>query len=111
MRAYVHVTTLKNKEAHVSVNDAKDLSEKLRVDMEVIGTDGNHIGRVQQVRPHDFLLHRPLSPSIFVPFGAVDTVSGKNNRVTLTVSEGEIAESGWAGLEADVSATRSFGGK
>lgn len=95
----------------MGVNDAKDLSEKLRVEMEVVGADGNHVGHVRQVRPHDFLLHRPLSPSVFVPFSAVDTVSVKNNRVTLTVSEGQIAESGWAGLEADVSATRSLGGK
>ncbi len=95
----------------MGVNDPNDLSERLRVDMEVIGADGNHIGHVRQVRPHDFLLHRPLSPSVFVPFGAIDTVSATNNRVTLTVSEGAIAESGWAGLEADVSATRSLGGK
>ncbi len=95
----------------MSVNDVKDLSERLRTDMEVIGRDGNHIGHVLQVRPHDFLLHRPLSPSVFVPFDAVETVSEKNNRVTITVSEGEIAEAGWEGLEADVSATRSLGGK
>ncbi len=93
------------------LNDATDMSQRLRSEMEVIGRDGNHIGRVLQVRPHDFLLHRPLSPSVFVPFDVIDRVSERDNRITLTVAEGEIAERGWPGLEDDVSVAKSLGGK
>lgn len=88
----------------------KEISRRLKVDMEVIGADGNHIGHIKQVRPTQFLLHRPESPSIFVPYSAVDTFSEIDNRVVLNVPEGRIAEMDWPGLESDESVLKPLGG-
>ncbi len=92
------------------VDENREAARKLKNDMEVLGSDGSHIGHIREVRPDSFLLHRPLSVSVFVPFHAIDTISESDNRVILKVSEGQIAESGWPSLEADQSARKPLGG-
>jgi hypothetical protein len=86
------------------------LLRRMKTEMEVIGQDGNHIGHVREIRPRDFLLHRPGAISVFVPFEFVDEVSEPGNRVILKVTEGQIAEMDWPSLEEDVSARKPLGG-
>jgi hypothetical protein len=68
--------------------------EQIRVGMEVVGSDGRRIGTVKEVRTSDFLVNRPMARDIYVPFGAIQTISG--NTVTLTIPADQVEQMGWA---------------
>lgn len=84
-----------------STGEERDFPKQAMAGMQVVGRDGNHIGKVKVVRPGDFLLERPYSREIFVPFEHVESLSRADNRITLRISEGEIAEMTWKSLADD----------
>jgi uncharacterized protein (TIGR02271 family) len=60
---------------------------------DVVGSDGERVGRVKGVRGSDFLLDRPGRRDVYVPFAAVAQVTG--GRVVLAVGSHEVDEQGW----------------
>ncbi|HET7036396.1 MAG TPA: DUF2171 domain-containing protein [Thermomicrobiaceae bacterium] len=61
--------------------------------MEVVGSDGDKVGDVDQVRDHYFRVRRSLAPDFFIPYAAVTRVEGQ--RVVLNVPDEEVHEFGW----------------
>ena len=72
-------------------------SRLIRSGMNVVGTDGERIGQVKEVRGSDFLIDRPMARDVYVPFSACRTVS--SNRVVLTIRADEVDNMGWANPE------------
>jgi hypothetical protein len=66
----------------------------IAVGMDVTDSGGSHAGRVKEVRPNDFLLNRPSALDIYVPFDAIEDVTG--NAVILTLSATQIDDMSWA---------------
>jgi hypothetical protein len=61
--------------------------------MEVVGSDGDRVGTVKQIRENDFLVNRPLQRDVYVPFDAVKDVA--NGKVVLTVQAGQVDNMNW----------------
>lgn len=61
--------------------------------MGVITHDRIEVGSVKEVRAKDFLLDRSMRRDIYVPFDAIDAISGLN--VVLTVTADEIDSADW----------------
>jgi hypothetical protein len=56
--------------------------------MDVVGSDGGHIGKVKEVRADDLLIDRRMQLDVYVPFSAIRDVV--DDRVVLTVAELEL---------------------
>lgn len=61
--------------------------------MDVIGSDGESLGQVKEVRGSDFLLDRPMARDVYVPFSAVQTVDGE--RVMLRYRSDDLGDQDW----------------
>jgi len=61
--------------------------------MAVMGSDGDEVGKVKNVRTDDFLVDRRFERDVYVPFTAIKEVSG--DRVVLTVETKETGKMGW----------------
>jgi hypothetical protein len=64
----------------------------VRVGMEVIGRDGEHVGEVKEVRANDFLVDRPMARDVYVPFSACQTTRGQ---IRLNVRADEVDQQNW----------------
>lgn len=58
------------------------------VGMEVIATNGKHIGQVKEIEEQDFLVNRRFRRDLYLPFGTIERVDG--NQVILKVTEFEL---------------------
>ncbi|MCC6180160.1 MAG: BON domain-containing protein [Chloroflexi bacterium] len=61
--------------------------------MDVVGSDGDQIGVVKDVRDGDFLIDRPAARDVYAPFGVVDAVIG--NRIILTIPADQVDNMNW----------------
>jgi hypothetical protein len=74
---------------------------EIEVGMDVIGVDGEPVGRVKEVRTADFLLGRPMAHGLFVPYQFVLSVPDRGDKpakpkeVVLTVSAAHLDSQGW----------------
>jgi hypothetical protein len=77
--------------------------------MAVLDADRERVGQVKEVRDSDFLIDRPLGHAIFVPFGAIGEVMGREVVLTITAAhldsikwphQGEAADNGSDGTIA-----------
>jgi hypothetical protein len=66
---------------------------QLTVGMPVLGSDMSEVGSVKEVRSNDFLLDRPMHRDVYVPFSAVQNVSG--NQVILNVLSNQVDNMNW----------------
>lgn len=62
--------------------------------MEVVGTDGNQVGHVKDVRGADFLVDRPMKRDLYIPFDAVQVV--QENQVILSIPASQVDEMKWS---------------
>jgi hypothetical protein len=73
--------------------------------MGVVSIDGEHIGKVKEVREGEFLIDRPLAHDLWAPFTAV-VEAGEHggafrrgprqpSEVVLGVSHNHVEEQGW----------------
>jgi hypothetical protein len=60
---------------------------RVRAGMEVVGSDGNGVGQVKEVRDNDFLVNRRMARDITVAYSAVRDLEG--NKVVLNVPAGQ----------------------
>jgi len=69
----------------------------VRPGMEVVGSDGESVGLVKEVRAEDFLLDRVMRRDLYVPFSAVDRVITDvvPDRVVLTIRGADVAVMDW----------------
>jgi hypothetical protein len=69
----------------------------VRSGMEVVGSDGESVGLVKEVRAQDFLLDRVMRRDLYVPFSAVDRVITDvvPERVVLTIRGADVAVMDW----------------
>lgn len=76
-------------------------ADQISVGMDVIGVDGQAVGRVKEVRSSDFLLDRPLDRALYVPYQFVLSVPERGEkpvrpvRVILTVSGEQLDTQEW----------------
>ena len=64
--------------------------------MEVVGSDGERVGVLRDVRPAeaDILVHRPLlQRDVYIPFDAIDGV--REGAMVLTLPAAEVVQQGW----------------
>jgi hypothetical protein len=66
---------------------------QITVGMQVVGTDGGNIGTVKEVRNNDFLVNIPMHRDVYVPYNAVQNVTG--NTVALNIPSNQINNMGW----------------
>jgi hypothetical protein len=66
---------------------------QIRTGMNVLGADMSEVGTVKEVRNNDFLLNRPMHRDVYVPFSAVQNVSG--NQVILNVLSNQVDNMNW----------------
>jgi hypothetical protein len=79
--------------------------EQIQVGMEVLSSDGQHIGKVKEVREADFLVDRPLARDVFVPYEFVMGTPHEVERmrgapmgpteVVISVSAAHVDTQGW----------------
>jgi len=74
-------------------------ANQIDVGLEVIGFDGERVGKVKEVRPNDFLLDRPMAHDLYVPYTFIMSVpdrgDGRPNEVVLNVTSENIDHQGW----------------
>ncbi len=78
-------------EAHIHTPHSGNI-DQLRVGMEVIGSDGEVVGRVKAIHDTSFLVDRRFHHDIFVPFDVVHDVT--LNEVALTIPAHEVSQHG-----------------
>ena len=66
---------------------------QLRESMPVLGADEERIGVIKEVRANDFLVDRRLARDVYVPFSAIQRVTGAG--VTIKVDAGDVNDQGW----------------
>ncbi len=66
----------------------------VRTGMDVVGIDGEQVGRIKEVCRADFLVDRMLQRDIYVPLDAVQVVIER--RIVLTVRGDRVDNRGWA---------------
>lgn len=78
--------------------------EQIQVGMQVTSLDGERLGEVKEVREGEFLLDRPMSRDLWVPFSAVLATSDytgnirgpvQPDAVVLEVAHARVDEMGW----------------
>ncbi len=70
------------------------LRSQIRVGMDVLGSDGERIGEVKELRDNDFVVDRHLATDIYVPFEVVQTI--RANQVVINVPAAQVDTYGWA---------------
>lgn len=83
----------KGDQPDITIPGQTDFSTLLEPGMIVLGSDGQAVGTVKEVRYDDFLLNRPMARDIYVPFRACDRVD--NDQLVLTVASDAITQQGW----------------
>lgn len=71
-----------------------DFRSQLREGMSVVGSDGDNVGELKEISSSSFLLDRSMHREIFVPYSAIQSVTG--DRVMLSVRSNDIDDQGWA---------------
>ena len=66
---------------------------QVNVGMQVVGTDGGNIGTVKEVRDNDFLVNIPMHRDVYVPYNAIQNVTG--NTVALNIPSNQVNNMGW----------------
>lgn len=66
---------------------------QVRETMDVIGSDGNDVGRVKEVRDNDFLVDRAMQRDIYIPYSAIQSIHGE--RIMLNIPAGQVDAMGW----------------
>ena len=72
---------------------ATESSRQARDGMEVVGSDGERVGLVKEVRAGDLLVDRAMRRDLYVPLDAVREVTGE--RVVLTIPADGADDQGW----------------
>jgi len=71
------------------------------VGMGVVGTDGEVVGTVKEVRATDFLVDRPFARDVYVPIEFVQAIVDEtasdpvDPHVVLTIRADSVADAGW----------------
>ncbi len=68
-------------------------AQRPAVDMDVVGSDGEEVGRVKEVHANDFVVDRRLKRDVTIPFNGISAIQG--NRVVLTVPADEVDTHYW----------------
>ncbi len=66
--------------------------DEIRPGMEVVGSQGEHVGTVEEVRNGDFLVGRPGKRNVYVPFAECNVAGGQ---VQLNVPADKVENQGW----------------
>ena len=79
--------------------------DQIEVGMDVVGIDGERVGKVKEVREGAFLIDRPLARDLWVPFSAVLEAGEQGgafrrgptqpSEVMLNVNGGHVEDQGW----------------
>jgi len=75
-------------------SSGSEFRERIREHMDVVGSEGEAIGDVKEISNNSFLVDRPMHRDVFVPFGAIRSMSG--NRISLSIPASEVDDQGWA---------------
>jgi hypothetical protein len=65
---------------------------RVQVGMEVVGSDGQGVGQVKDVRDTDFLVNRRMSRDLTVSYSEIREIDGNN--VVLTAPAGQAGRAG-----------------
>lgn len=62
--------------------------------MPVVGSDGDDVGLVKECRESDFLVDRSMQRDIYVPYSAVEDITG--DTIALNIPADQVDDMGWA---------------
>lgn len=71
------------------------------IGMGVVGSDGEEVGIVKEVRTTDILVDRPLARDVYVPLEAIQAIvdatatDSVDPRVVLTIRADSVGDMGW----------------
>ena len=84
---------------------ANNPGDQIQIGMDVNTVDGQHLGKVKEIRGDEFLLDRPLARDLWVPLSSVmGTAEYRTNfrrgapepeQVVLNVSAAHVESQGW----------------
>lgn len=66
---------------------------QVRPGMEVVGTNGNAVGRVREAHDTYFLVERSAARDLYVPYGSIRALIG--DEIVLDVSADQVDAMGW----------------
>src|SRR4030088_2741968 len=80
-------------------------ADQIHPGMDVVAIDGEHIGKVKEVREGEFLIDRPLARDLWVPFSSVLEAGEQGgtlrrgppqpSEVMLNISAAHVDNQGW----------------
>jgi len=71
--------------------------------MVVLSSEGKEVGKVKEIREHDFLLDRAVAPDIYLPYTTADNVEGE--AIALNISVAQVDDLGFADTGDDQTTT------
>jgi hypothetical protein len=86
------VTTITHTTRDAKADRLQGLRTQIREGMDVVGTDGQRVGKVKEIRDSDFLLDRPMSRDLYDPF---DSAEIYGEHIRLMVPSTQINEQNW----------------
>ncbi len=66
---------------------------RVRPGMDILGSDGDRVGTVKEVRTSDFLANRSMQRDIYIPFDSIMDVTGDTVRLNIPASQ--VDNMGW----------------
>ncbi|HET8629213.1 MAG TPA: DUF2171 domain-containing protein [Thermomicrobiales bacterium] len=72
------------------------MPDDIRVGMKVVGSHGDHVGTVKDVRADDFVVDRMLQRAVAIPKDAVRDVTG--NTIELSIPADRVENTNWQNL-------------
>lgn len=66
---------------------------KVKVGMDIVGSDGDAVGQVKEVRENDLLVHRAMQRDIYIPFSAIHSCTDR--ACMLNIPAGQVDNMGW----------------
>ena len=78
---------------HLKIQDPQARHpDRMQKGMDVVGRLGDYVGRVKEIREQDFLVDRPFSRDVYVPFNSIYAVT---DQVWLRIREDDLYRQEW----------------
>jgi hypothetical protein len=68
----------------------QQIHDLIRPGMDIVGSNGERVGTVEEIHDSDFLVDRDLSTDMYIPFSAVEEVVPSNQTVVLSIPAWEV---------------------
>ncbi|MCC6179041.1 MAG: BON domain-containing protein [Chloroflexi bacterium] len=92
-------------EQHGGFSSGPDDTRKVRIGMQVVGSDGDTVGHVKEIRERDFLVDRGAQRDVYVPFDAI--LNATPDAIMLRCRVDAVDDQGWSSPDLTGSSSTS----